>query len=73
MFGGDPEAGELIAVGLGAVEGDPEVEPSWRAWVSSAAGWCPILVTACRATQGRVLRGPERVITHTIVRDLFGL
>lgn len=42
VFGGDPGAAELIAVRLGAVEGDPMVAPSWRAWVSSAPEWCPI-------------------------------
>lgn len=42
VFGGDPRGGETIAVRLGAVEGDPEVEPSWRAWVSSAPDWYPI-------------------------------
>jgi hypothetical protein len=42
VFGGDLDGGETIAVRLGAVEGDPEVEPSWRAWVSSAPGWYSI-------------------------------
>jgi hypothetical protein len=42
IFGGDPVAGELIAVRLGTVDGDPEVEPSWRAWVSAAPDWYPI-------------------------------
>lgn len=42
VFGGDPAAGELIAVRFGALEGDPEIEPSWRAWVSSAPDWYPI-------------------------------
>lgn len=42
VFGGDLAGGETIAVRLGAVEGDPEVEPSWRAWVSSAPDWYPI-------------------------------
>ena len=42
MYGGDLDGDLLIAVRLGAVEGDPEVEPSWRAWVSSAPDWVAI-------------------------------
>lgn len=42
VFGGDLDGDGLIAVRLGAVEGDPEIEPSWRAWLSSAPDWCPI-------------------------------
>ncbi len=42
VFGGDPDGGETIAVRLGAVEADPEIEPSWHAWVSSAPDWYPI-------------------------------
>ncbi|MGE0066406.1 MAG: GFA family protein [Solirubrobacterales bacterium] len=42
VFGGDPDGGGTVAVRLGAVEGDPEVEPSWRAWLSSAPDWCPV-------------------------------
>jgi len=42
VFGGDPESDQPIATRLGTVEGDPEVEPSWRAWVSSAPDWYPI-------------------------------
>jgi hypothetical protein len=42
VFGGDPVGEGVMVVRLGALEGDPEVEPSWRAWVSSAADWCPI-------------------------------
>ena len=33
---------QLIAIRLGTVEGDPEIEPSWHAWVSSAPDWYPI-------------------------------
>ena len=42
VFGGDPELGETIAVRMGALDGDPEIEPSWRIWVSSAPDWHPI-------------------------------
>jgi hypothetical protein len=42
VYGGDLDGDLLIAVRLGAVEGDPEVEPSWRAWVSSAPDWVAI-------------------------------
>ena len=42
VFGGDLEGELPIAVRLGTIEGDPEVEPSWRAWVSSAPDWYPI-------------------------------
>lgn len=42
VFGGDLDGEFLIAVRLGTVEGDPEIAPSWRAWISSAPGWHPI-------------------------------
>ena len=39
VFGGDLEGEMPIAVRLGCVEGDPEVEPTWHAWLSSAPDW----------------------------------
>lgn len=42
VFGGDPDGDQLIAVRLGTVEGDPEIEPTWRTWVSSAPDWLEI-------------------------------
>jgi hypothetical protein len=42
VFGGDLDGELSIAVRLGAVDGDPEVEPSWRAWLSSAPDWYEI-------------------------------
>jgi hypothetical protein len=34
--------GEPIAVRLGAIDGDPGVEPSYHQWVDSAVSWEPI-------------------------------
>lgn len=42
VFGGDAERGETIAIRFGALEGDPGIEPSWHAWVSSAPAWFPL-------------------------------
>jgi hypothetical protein len=42
VFGGDLEAESPIAVRLGTIEGDPEIEPTWRAWLSSAPSWYEI-------------------------------
>jgi hypothetical protein len=39
VFGGDPDGEVSIAVRLGCVEGDPEVEPTWHTWLSSAPDW----------------------------------
>ena len=32
----------VLAIRLGAVEGDPGVRPQWHQWVSSAASWDPL-------------------------------
>ncbi|HEY8583076.1 MAG TPA: GFA family protein [Capillimicrobium sp.] len=37
-----PTAHGTVGVRLGAIDGDPGVRPSWRQWVSSAAGWEPL-------------------------------
>ena len=42
VFGGDRGVGGTVVIRLGAVEGDPGIEPSWHAWVSSAPDWYPI-------------------------------
>lgn len=39
LFSGDPDRGPVVGVRLGAVEGDPEIRPQWRQWVSSAPAW----------------------------------
>ena len=42
VFSGDPGQGGTVGVRLGALMGDPGVEPQWRQWVESAPGWFPI-------------------------------
>jgi len=42
LFGRDPASGELAAVRLGAIDGDPGVRPSARQFVAYAAPWEPI-------------------------------
>jgi hypothetical protein len=42
VFASDPESGEVIAVRLGAFDGDPGVRPSARQFVAYAAPWEPI-------------------------------
>ncbi len=41
VYGGDPD-GPLVAVRLGAVDGDPGIRPQWHSWVESAPAWEPI-------------------------------
>ena len=36
------DGGDFIVVRLGAVDGDPDVEPEWRQWLESAPAWEPI-------------------------------
>jgi hypothetical protein len=42
VFAGDPEVDEIVAVRLGTVDQDPEVDPSWHSWSDSAPPWYPI-------------------------------
>lgn len=42
VFGGDPDDDPVVAIRLGTLDGDPEIEPSWRTWVSAAPAWAPI-------------------------------
>jgi hypothetical protein len=39
VWAGDPGAGGIVAIRLGAVNGDPGIRPSWHQWVASAPGW----------------------------------
>ncbi len=41
MYGGDLD-GPIVAVRLGALEGDPGIRPSWHTWLESAEEWHPI-------------------------------
>jgi hypothetical protein len=41
VFGGDVE-GTVVVVRLGALDGDPGIEPRWHQWVSSAPSWEPL-------------------------------
>ncbi len=42
LFSGDPDNGPMVGVRLGAVDGDPQIRPSWHMWVSSAPVWAPV-------------------------------
>ncbi|MGI8801086.1 MAG: GFA family protein [Solirubrobacteraceae bacterium] len=42
LFSGDPFGGELVAIRLGVLDGDPGIRPEFRQWVDSAAFWEPI-------------------------------
>ncbi|MDO8187016.1 GFA family protein [Conexibacter sp. JD483] len=39
LFAGDPATDSIVAVRLGAVDGDPGIRPRWHQWVSSAPAW----------------------------------
>jgi hypothetical protein len=42
VFGGELGGEGVVAVRFGTLEGDPEMEPSWHVWTSSAPDWVPI-------------------------------
>jgi hypothetical protein len=42
LFSRDPEDATRMGIRLGALDGDPGVRPSWRAFVAYAAPWEPI-------------------------------
>jgi hypothetical protein len=41
VFGGRP-SGPYRVVRFGALDGDPGIEPRWRAWLASAPVWAPV-------------------------------
>ena len=43
----------FMVVRLGAIDGDPEIEPSWRQWLESAPAWAPIPDDGIRRFQQR--------------------
>jgi hypothetical protein len=42
LWSADPESGEVRAVRLGAVDGDPGIRPSYHQYVAYAAPWQPL-------------------------------
>ena len=42
LFAGDPSGGEVLAVRLAAIDGDPGIRPQARQFVAYAATWEPI-------------------------------
>ena len=42
LFSGDPDRETTISIRFGALDGDPEVRPAWRQWISSAPAWFEI-------------------------------
>ena len=42
VFSGDVGGEGAAGVRVGALDGDPGIEPRWRQWTSSAADWVPI-------------------------------
>lgn len=42
LFSGDPTADAEVAVRLGTLDGDPQIRPQYRQFVSSAVAWEPI-------------------------------
>jgi hypothetical protein len=42
LFSGNPLLDEQVAVRMGALDGDPGIHPTYRAFVASAAPWEPI-------------------------------
>ena len=41
VYGGNLD-GPFVVVRLGALNGDPGIRPSWRAWLESAEDWHPV-------------------------------
>jgi hypothetical protein len=41
VYGGKLD-GPFVVVRLGALDGDPGIRPSWRAWLESAEDWHPV-------------------------------
>jgi hypothetical protein len=42
LFSGDPFSDDLVAVRLGALDGDPAIRPHYRQFLRSAAPWEPV-------------------------------
>jgi len=42
VWSGVPGEGDVVGVRFGALHGDPEIQPQWRQWLSSAPDWVPI-------------------------------
>jgi hypothetical protein len=42
IYSGTPGQEGIVGVRFGALHGDPEIQPRWRQWVSSAPDWAPI-------------------------------
>lgn len=42
LFAGDPGAGPIVGVRLGAIDGDPGVRPQYHQFLESAPDWEPI-------------------------------
>ncbi len=42
VFGGELDGGGAVVVRLGAVDGDPGIQPQWRQWIDSVPAWHPI-------------------------------
>jgi hypothetical protein len=40
LYSGDRE--QTVGVRLGAIDGDPGIQPQWRQWLESAPAWEPI-------------------------------
>jgi hypothetical protein len=47
------DGGDFIVVRLGAVDGDPGIEPEWRQWLESAPAWAQIPDDGVRRFQQR--------------------
>ena len=42
VWAGEPGTDGVVGVRMGALHGDPGIEPQWRQWLSSAPDWVPI-------------------------------
>ena len=43
VFAGNPDGDGAVGVRLGALDGDPGIQPSWRQWLESVPDWHPPL------------------------------
>ena len=42
LWSGEPGTDGVVGVRMGALHDDPEIEPSWRQWLSSAQDWVAV-------------------------------
>ena len=42
VFTGEPGGDGIVGVRLGAVDGDPGIQPEWRQWLESAPAWASV-------------------------------